>query len=69
MTFEEELRDLINRRSMERFSDTPDFILAKYLTQCLDAFNEGCRSRQRWYSDQEDKRYEAFKQDMESHAV
>ena len=34
-----ELRELLNRRSMENGSDTPDFILAQYLTDCLRAWN------------------------------
>lgn len=37
--FREELRELINRRSMEGvFGDTPDFVLADYVMSCLNAF-------------------------------
>lgn len=37
-TFEEELRDLLNTHSKEGESNTPDFIMARYLTHCMDAF-------------------------------
>lgn len=33
--FEKELQTLINRHSKENESDTPDFILANYLKDCL----------------------------------
>ncbi len=49
MTFEKELKGLINKHSMENGSDTPDFILAKYLRSCLLAFNGATRRRERWY--------------------
>ncbi len=32
------LSNLINRHSMENKSNTPDFILAQYLSSCLNAF-------------------------------
>jgi hypothetical protein len=44
-----ELERLINRYSKENGSNTPDFILAKYLCNCLDAFNLASRERERWY--------------------
>lgn len=47
--FESELRQLINRRSMEQYSGTPDFILAKYLKRCLDAFTDAVQERTTWY--------------------
>lgn len=37
--FQKELKTLINKHSMEQFSDTPDFVLAEYLNNCLKAFN------------------------------
>lgn len=39
MEFEERLRKIINEYSKENDSNTPDFILVKYLCCCLDAFN------------------------------
>ena len=47
--FISELRDLINRRSMENASNTPDFILAQYLTNCLRAWNQATMQRETWY--------------------
>lgn len=37
-TFENELRALINRHGMERFSNTPDWVLARLLVRMLDAY-------------------------------
>lgn len=49
-TFESKLRDLLNSLSLEAPSNTPDFALARYLRNCLEAYNEaaliadgGCR--------------------------
>jgi hypothetical protein len=49
MTFQEELERLINRHSAEGSSNTPDFILAKYLSDCLQAFSRAVIHRERWY--------------------
>jgi hypothetical protein len=43
--FEKELEQLINKYSMENGSDTPDYILAKYLSNCLEVFNDAVTSR------------------------
>ena len=48
-TFKKELESLINSYSMENGSDTPDFILAEYLVNCLKAFNEASKARDGWY--------------------
>lgn len=47
--FEKELRHLLNSYSMENESNTPDFILARYLTGCLRLFNVTANSRAEWY--------------------
>jgi hypothetical protein len=47
--FREEIERLINRYSMENGSDTPDFILAEYLSQSLVLFDEITRKRERWH--------------------
>jgi len=47
--FEDKLRELINCYSLENNSNTPDFILAKYMKTCLDAFHEGVKQRESWY--------------------
>ena len=47
--FEEELQALLNKWSLEGYSNTPDFLLAKFITNCVSAFNEVTRARDRWY--------------------
>ena len=49
MTFETELRELINRHNKEAASNTPDFILAQYLEACLVAFSTATQQREMWY--------------------
>ena len=48
--FEEAIREVINRYSMENGSNTPDFIIAEYLSKCLDAFNRAVGLRSGWYN-------------------
>lgn len=45
MSFEIELRSLINRYSIENGSNTPDYILADYLNECLCSFNRATNRR------------------------
>lgn len=47
--FERELTSLINRYSKENDSNTPDFMLAQYLTGCLNHFNAIVNMREKWY--------------------
>lgn len=47
--FQEELSKLLNKYSAENQSDTPDFILAKYLTKCLENYNQTLLAREIWY--------------------
>lgn len=47
-TFEKELEELINRHSKEADSGTPDFLLAEYLTACLEAYNNAVKKRDAW---------------------
>ncbi len=49
-TLAEEFRASINRLSREEDSNTPDFILAEYLINCLDAFEMASNCREVWYS-------------------
>ena len=49
LTFEEALTGMINKYSQENASNTPDFILAKYLGACLSTFNYATRAREQWY--------------------
>jgi len=48
--FRKDLQDLINRHNRESGSDTPDFILADYLVNCLEAFDKATKRRTGWYS-------------------
>jgi hypothetical protein len=48
-TFAEELSKLINRFMRESNSDTPDFILAQYLDDCLAAYEKASKRREQWY--------------------
>ena len=45
----EQFRAVINRNRLENGSDTPDFILAEFLAECLEAFNKAVNERDRWH--------------------
>jgi len=47
--FEKKLEMLINECSMENGSNTPDFLLAKYLVGCLTNYNATIMARESWY--------------------
>lgn len=47
--FREELQHLLNKHSLESDSDTPDYVLARYLVNCLSVFNEATRAREEFY--------------------
>ncbi len=49
--FEEDITSLINKHSAENSSNTPDFILARYLTGCLAVFATTVQRRDNWYGD------------------
>lgn len=44
--FRKQLTELINRYSMENGSHTPDYILADYLVECLDAYDKATQRKQ-----------------------
>jgi hypothetical protein len=44
--FHADLKDVLNRHSKENGSNTPDFVLAEFLTQALDAFDYATRYRE-----------------------
>jgi len=46
--FEKKLSDLINEYSLEGGSDTPDFILAGYMNDCLQAYNNAAKRKANW---------------------
>jgi len=47
--FRGKLENLINSCSLENGSNTPDFILAEFLTDCLRAFDKASKRRTEWY--------------------
>ncbi len=48
-SFEAELKQLINKHSVENESDTPDFILAKAVSGFLDLYKTTVKERDLWY--------------------
>ncbi len=44
-----ELSAVLNRHSAENGSNTPDFILAGFLAECLNAWDRAMAARSRWY--------------------
>lgn len=46
----------INCESRENASNTPDFILASYLVQCLESFEAAVNAREKWYGRANDGR-------------
>jgi hypothetical protein len=50
MGFVKELEILINKYSKEGVSSTPDFILASYLNDCMNAYNKATVWKEKWYS-------------------
>lgn len=47
--FQKKIEELINIYSKENESNTPDFILAQYLMDCLETFNKTVNERTKWY--------------------
>lgn len=48
-TFRDELEQIINKHSVENGSNTPDFILADYMHDCLKAFDNATKRRDLWH--------------------
>jgi len=47
--FERDLSRLLNRYSKEGASNTPDFLLARFLLGCLTVWNDTSQQRESWY--------------------
>jgi hypothetical protein len=47
--FRQELEELINKNSLENASNTPDFVLAEFLSGCLKSFDTAVNMREKWY--------------------
>lgn len=54
LNFRSELGNLINRYSLESASNTPDFILAGYLSRALDNFDQTMIERKMYYGNPND---------------
>lgn len=48
--FQNDLRDLLNRHSMDNEAGTPDFILAEFIEAHLDALNRMLALRAAWFA-------------------
>ena len=48
-TLQASIGKLLNKFSAENDSNTPDFILARYLIKCLETWNECVTLREIWY--------------------
>jgi hypothetical protein len=48
-TLRQELASVLNRHCAENASNTPDFLLADYLVDCLHAYERASLTRERWY--------------------
>lgn len=51
-TIKKKLELLINSNSLENISNTPDWILAEFLEDCLTALNKAINKREEWYGRQ-----------------
>jgi hypothetical protein len=49
LSLSQRLAGMINEYSLENSSDTPDFVLAEYMLNCLTAFNLATHRREQFY--------------------
>lgn len=47
--FSKKVEDIINSMCLESDSDTPDFILAQFLSDCLKVWNKSTKQRSEWF--------------------
>jgi hypothetical protein len=45
----DELSNLLNKHSRENMSDTPDFLLAEFMMDCLTSYEAVVRKRDAWF--------------------
>ena len=53
MSLERELQNIINQYAREETSYTPDFILARFMMECLDAFEQSTIERDAYWKKEE----------------
>ena len=46
---QKKIKDLLNSESRESESNTPDYILANYLLNCLRAYEAAVQQRENWW--------------------
>lgn len=51
MGLRDDIASAINKASAENGSNTPDFILAAFLVDCLAAFDKASRAREKWFGE------------------
>lgn len=49
--FKRDLTQLLNKHSLENLGNTPDFILAEYIIECLKNYSFTVTRRDNWYGD------------------
>jgi hypothetical protein len=54
--FEQEIKELVNRLSLDAKYGTPDFILAKFLRDCLQLWEQTLKIREGWFDRKIDQR-------------
>ena len=47
--FTEKLQVLLNNNGIDTICNTPDYILAEYLTSCLETYANTVQSRDTWF--------------------
>ena len=52
--FERALKNLLNYHGVENASNTPDYLLASFLTACLSAYNQTVIARDKWCSSEDE---------------
>lgn len=45
----DDFAEVINKRSIENLSNTPDFMIAEYLVRCLENWNRTVVERNDWF--------------------
>ena len=56
--FIKDLSEFLNTNNMEGMSDTPDYILATYLSDCLNAFDGAVLRRRKWHTLEDTENWE-----------
>lgn len=46
--FRREIQSLVNRLSLEKYSNTPDFVIAQYLTEAFIAYNRAFHDKEKY---------------------